>query len=354
MTSPDEWPTLQSAPFGTFLRARTLVLGASGFVGRWVARALSLVGADVSLAVRNTATIEHLASAYGLHGTVHQIDVSDATALAALVKEIRPAVTFNLVGYGVDRSEQNETDGWRINAELVERLCRVVAEGRDLSWPGPGLVHVGSALEYGVAGGDLAEDSVPRPRTWYGKTKLAGTEALTRCSMSLGIPTLTARLFTVYGPGENAGRLLPSLVHAADTNTTVELTAGTQQRDFTYVQDVAEGLLRLALVQTEPGDVVNLATGKLASVRDFAEIAARILHLPSTSLRFGERPTRPEEMAHDDVAIHRLRKLTGGVPQTGIAEGVRQTLAFVKHGHRGATHASRSARRRGGDVPSSD
>ena len=78
---------------------------------------------------------------------------------------------------------------------------------------------------------------------------------------------VTARLFTVYGPGEHCGRLLPSLIEAARAEKPLELTAGTQLRDLTYVEDVAEGLLRLGLAQAEPGSVVNLATGHLTMVR---------------------------------------------------------------------------------------
>jgi dTDP-glucose 4,6-dehydratase len=139
---------------------------------------------------------------------------------------------------------------------------------------------------------------------------------------------LTARLFTVYGPGEHSGRLLPSLLETAMSGNPLKLTAGSQQRDFTYVEDVAEGLLRLGLCQAKPGEIVNLATGKLTSVRHFAETAARILQIPSQALNFGQLPTRTEEMAHSEVSVERMRHLIGWVPTTEIAKGIRKTLEF--------------------------
>ena len=123
---------------------------------------------------------------------------------------------------------------------------------------------------------------------------------------SAGLQALVARLFTVYGPGEHEGRLLPTLLNAARTGQPAELTNGLQQRDFIYVEDVAEGLLRLGLSCGTPGEVVNLATGHLTTVRECAETAARVLSLSAERLRFGTLPTRAEEMQHDPVTLDRL------------------------------------------------
>jgi nucleoside-diphosphate-sugar epimerase len=103
------------------------------------------------------------------------------------------------------------------------------------------------------------------------------------------------------------------------------MSAGLQRRDFTYVEDVAEGLLRLGRSSAAvPGEIVNLATGQLTSVREFAAEAARVLGIPSDRLAFGALATRAEEMQHDPVSVTRLRQLLGWVPSMPIAEGVRR------------------------------
>jgi GDP-4-dehydro-6-deoxy-D-mannose reductase len=135
-----------------------------------------------------------------------------------------------------------------------------------------------------------------------------------------------ARLFAVYGPGEHDGRLLPSLQRLARTGGRIGLTAGHQRRDFTYVEDAVEGLLRLAVSPVPPGTVVNVATGTLTSVRDFALTAAALLRLDPAALDFGALPTRPEEMVHDVVDVTRLEALTGWRPRTSVADGLRQSL----------------------------
>jgi nucleoside-diphosphate-sugar epimerase len=312
-----------------YARKRALVLGASGFIGRWVARALCEQGAALSLAVRDRPSAESVFSLYGIQGEICELDLGDRAAVRDLLARIRPAIVFNLAGYGVDPAERDETRAYEINAGLVEALCAGLADlPRMADWEGQALIHVGSALEYGAMGGDLSEDSVPQPTTAYGKAKLAGTQALSQACEGSGVKGLTARLFTVYGPGELPGRLLPSLIETAKTGRPLPMTAGLQKRDFTYVEEVAEGLLRLGLSGATPGEVVNFATGTLTTVRSFAETAARILGIAPDRLLFGALPTRQEEMEHAPVAIERLRRLTAWAPSVTIGEGVQRSWQF--------------------------
>ncbi len=306
-----------------------IILGASGFIGRWVARALSECGANVSLVVRDHLAARKIFSNYGVDGEVYTLDLRDGESVRKLFARVRPAITFNLAGYGVDPLERHEETAYCINTQLVQTVCDMLPESRGAEWTGQDVIHLGSALEYGEIDGDLDEDSVPHPTTLYGKSKLAGTNLFTRCCREQGIRGLTVRLFTVYGPGEHDGRLLPSLLETAETGQPLLLTSGVQKRDFTYVGDVASGLLRLGLTaKTEPGEVVNLATGQLTSVRSFVEAAASILGIPSDKLRFDSRPTRPEEMQHSAVTIERLRQLTGWAPSTSVADGICNTQKF--------------------------
>lgn len=301
--------------------ARVLVLGASGFIGRWVTRRLMETGADLVVAVRDPASMED----EGLPGPPLQIDLLDFEAVSDLVGQIRPSVIFNMAGYGIDPNERDEDKARLINSELPPLLLESLPPLTGSPWRGQRIVHAGSALEYGNCGGDLAESTAAAPTTMYGRTKLAGTQALQKASLSSGIASVTARLFTVYGPGERPGRLLPSLLETARTGNCLEMTAGTQKRDFTYVEDTAEGLLRLGTVQTVQANIVNLATGLLFTVRQFIETAAEILGIPEDHLEFNTLPVRQEEMEHEPVSIRKLEELTSWVPSVSISRGIMRT-----------------------------
>jgi nucleoside-diphosphate-sugar epimerase len=140
-------------------------------------------------------------------------------------------------------------------------------------------------------------------------------------------------VFTVYGDGEHRGRLLPSLREAARLGSVLELTDGTQRRDFTYVEDVASGLLRIGVVSNVAGGAVNLATGTLTTVRDFVETGAMILRMEQEHLLFGSLPGRPEEMRHAPVTIERLKTITRWAPTTSIRDGILRTIRFASERH---------------------
>jgi len=304
-----------------------MVLGASGFIGRWTARALYERGAKVGLVVRKRATVHDDFSKSMVQVDVIEADLRDTETVAMVFRGFKPSVTFNLAGYGIDHSERDETTACQINAELVKTICEAIANNRAREWPGQDIIHVGSVAEYGPIGGNLSEGSPARPTTIYGKSKLAGTRWLTRYCQELHIKGLTTRLFTIYGPGEHRDRLLPSLIETARNGKPLSLSAGMQKKDFTYVHDVVEGILRLGLVSSaHPGEIVNLATGRLTTVRGFAEIAGSILGIPSSKLNFGAIRNGQWDVEHGEISLECLRRLTNWIPSTSIEQGIRQTL----------------------------
>lgn len=308
--------------------AHVLVLGAAGFIGRWVARELSCRDTRLYLVVRDRAGAAEIFRQYGVKGKLIEVDLRDTAMVRELIRTVKPQLTINLSGYGVDRDERDETTAWQINTQLVVTITQALSSLYPSSWQGQTMVHVGSALEYGSIGGNLAEDSIPEPTTLYGHSKLAGTELFAQFCKEYGVRGVVARLFTVYGCGEHAGRLTPTLLHAAKTTGPIDLTAGNQKRDFTFVQDVAEGLLRLGLTTTDFGQVVNLATGQLTSVRNFVERAAAVLDISADRLNFGALAPLAHEMHHDPVSIAKLAALTNWVPGTTIEQGFLEMLEF--------------------------
>lgn len=307
---------------------RVVVLGSTGFVGRWVARKLSMAGAILYLPTRDPLKARKIFADYGIYGKICEFDLSNNQALEAVYEECSPSLTFNLTGYGVDRTQQDKHLAYEVNVKLVSFLCDLIDRQRDLNWRGQDLVNTGTALEYGTTCGDLSEDSETEPQTLYGRSKLAGTvEFLEKCKLS-GLRGVIARLFSVYGPGESPKRLLPTLVQASQTVDPVILTEGNQIRDFVYVEDVASSLLSLGLVSLPTVGIVNVATGKNTTVREFIETAANELGLEHERLQFGAIPTRDEEMIHEPVNNEYLRNLTGFVPNTAIIDGIRKSLSF--------------------------
>jgi len=322
--------TTEADPGGIYPGSRALVLGASGFIGRWVARRLSQAQATVTVAVRDLSAYEGVAQAWGIRAQAIELDSLDAASVERAIHETTPDIVFNLVGYGVDRGEVDTDLMWRINRDLVRHTATALSRTvPSKTWSGGRrLVHVGSALEYGLMEGVAREDRPPVAHTEYGRSKLEGTAVLAEVAAATGLNAVTGRLFTVYGPGEHPGRLLPTIRRAAIDGTVVRLTSGTQCRDFSYVDDVAEGLIRLGASFGVPGEAINVAAGRMTSVRDFAQTAAQVLHLPVDRLQFGAEEVRPDEMRISGVAVDRLKARTGWEMAAGLENGLSRAARF--------------------------
>lgn len=305
-----------------------LVLGASGFIGRWVARLLTRAGARLYLPARDCSTAKRTFTEFDIKGELLKLNLLETEITQRMIAEINPAITFNLAGYGIDRFECSEEVAFAINSRLPAVLCEAISLSSGTGWSGQRIVHAGTAMEYGAVRGDLNETSPTKPTTLYGRSKLAGTEAIGSACRRGSLAGVTARLFGVYGPGESQARLLPSLIAESESSGAITLTEGLHQRDFTYVEDVAEGLIRLGVASCRPGEVVNVATGSLTSIRSFVDIASRELNIRNERLHFGALPTRPEEMDHDPVNCKRLLELTGWQPRTSVRSGIRKTINF--------------------------
>lgn len=308
---------------------RCLVLGASGFIGRWVARALTSAEADLYVVTRVPGAAD--VDRWGIRAREVHADLVVPGDLEALVTTTQPDVVFNLAGYGVDRTQRDATLAQALNEVLPARLAAACQALPASPWPGLRLVHAGSALEYGTTGGVLHEDSPAQPTTVYGQTKLAGTHAVTRASQRSGLKAVTARLFTVIGPGEHAGRLFPTLVAASRRDGPVALSAGHQRRDFAFAGDVAEALLRLAATTcARPGEVVNVASGAMFAVREFALVAAALLGMAPARLAFGAIEGLSEEMAPRGVAVDRYVELTDDRLPDRLEDIVSRATAAVR------------------------
>src|SRR5579864_1425349 len=98
-----------------YQRCRTLVLGASGFIGPHVARALHARGAEVLLVVRDRERAASVCSRFDLDGQIFQADLGEPYTIERLIRDLQPDMVFNLAGYGVDSAERDPTFAFEIN-----------------------------------------------------------------------------------------------------------------------------------------------------------------------------------------------------------------------------------------------
>ncbi len=170
--------------------------------------------------------------------------------------------------------------------------------------------------------------------TPYQITKLLGELYCNFYCDSYGLPTVNARFFNVYGPGEVPGRyrnVIPNFIYWALQRKALPITGtGEETRDFTYVSDIVDGILACGTADKAIGESVNLASGVETKIIDLANAINEILD-NGAGVTFVARRSWDKSQRRK-ASIEKARKVLGYEPRTGLNRGLRTTVEWVR-GH---------------------
>jgi dolichol-phosphate mannosyltransferase len=249
-----------------------LITGAGGFVGANLVRRALRDGHTVHVLLRPGARPWRLARIdEPLH--VHAASLDDRDAVARAVRDARPQWVFHLAAYGAYASQ---TDVQRMTATnllgCVNLLDACASTGVEA------LVQSGSSSEYGYKDHPAREDERIDPHSAYAITKAAATHYGRFIARERDVNVVTVRLYSAYGPYEEPTRLLPTLVVHGLKGRLPPLVSPATGRDFVYVDEVVEGLLRVAAAPAIPrGTIYNLASGVQTTIADVVALVRRLL-----------------------------------------------------------------------------
>jgi len=308
-------------------RRRVLVTGATGFIGAALLHALAELGGEDLFALRRRSSdISRLRSAPGpLHFV--EADLRNAGEVREAVRRARPQVVFHCAVYG---GIYGQGDADVVHATAVEGTANLLAAleegGCEL------LVNSGSSSEYGVSDGPMRETQPLGATSGYGAAKAAATTLCQAAHLRGRIATATVRPFSTYGPLEDQGRLLPSVLRALVAGEAPKVGSGRQPRDWIYVGDLVELYFRVATEPSARGLIFNGGGGRDATVREMVEAAVEEM-ARATGRRieptWGAVADRPDEPARWRADMNRAADLLGFRPRTDLHAGVARTVAFA-------------------------
>ncbi len=277
---------------------KVLVTGGTGFLGGHLVRRLQSDGADVLAPGRNELDLtrpdqvrEYIASQYP--EVVFHI-------AACLKRVLNPANLAELIA---------------VNVQGTLNLLHACLEHRPRQ-----VVCAGTADEYGRGEPPFEETQPLAPLTPYGASKATASNWY-RAFGQLGLKVVVARLFLLYGPGQPKDFFLPQLLAAHASGTPLKMTPGEQTRDFVWVEDAVEALIRLQ--QAESG-AYNVCTGKERSLKEVVEVLGSVLGSPvpvDPCLEY-----RAGELWRIAGSPALLEKATGYKPSTSLEEGLRRLV----------------------------
>lgn len=300
----------------TYRSARVLVTGASGFIASHVISALAEEGASVVGAGRAVP-----ARAIPGCSVFETVDYDSLDAVGALVARASPDLVFHMASH-VSGLQDLQTVGTAFRGNLlstVNLLTALADRGRVQN-----IVIAGSCEEprtFTIGDPDTA------PSSPYAASKLAASAYGALFRKTFGLPVAHARIFMGYGPGQlDVKKLVPYVILALLQGRTPRLSSGKRRADFTYVADIASGIL--ALGRRPDIETLDLGTGRLTSVAEIAERLRNIVD-PGAAIAFGAEPDRrhePERIADVDGS----ERLSGWRPVYGLEEGLRETVAWYR------------------------
>ncbi len=271
---------------------------------------------------------------------LRRLDLADAEALRTALEEERPT---HLVHLGALQSPACEADRWLGMAVNVGGTLRLLETIEELALPLQRFVFASSAAVYGrrnrYAGPTVPEDAPLAPPNFYGVWKVAGEHLLALFHERTGIPTVSLRLNTTFGPGRDQGktsaptRALKLVAWGAHERRAIPFRMPYRGREnYHFVDDVGVHFAAVCLQKWQGCDAFNIK-GRTIGVDEFLVLAQVIANergwSPFCDLGIADDAT--PNLFVCDLDDRAIDAAFPGLPRTDIDEGIRRSLDIFAH-----------------------
>ena len=297
-------------------KKKILITGGTGFIGYHLAKkCLKLNWSVTSLSTKNPTKIRKLKKIKYLIS-----DISKKSDLKKIIN-INYDYVVNLAGY-VDHSKKKKTLYSHYNG------CRNISE-IFLRKKIKKFIQIGSSIEYGR---NLSpqKENLNNTKTFsvYGKAKLMSTNYLLSLYKKHHFPVSVLRLYLVYGPYQDRNRVIPIVIDNALKSKEFDCSLGTQFRDFVYIDDVVNGIIKSLKTKKNNGQIINLGSGKPIMIKDVILKICKIIG--SGKPQFGKIKFRKDEIKNLYPSIVKAKKIVNWRPKVKINFGLKKTINFYK------------------------
>jgi len=308
---------------------RVVVTGVAGFIGSHLSERLLAAGHEVVGIDCFTDYYERSRKEQNLE-TSRSSDRFRFEAADLVDADLAPLLDgadaiYHLAGQpGVRPSWGNQFDRYvRDNVIATQRLLEALKEA-----PIKRFVFAGSSSVYGDAERfPTKETALPRPVSPYGVTKLAAEHLTHLYTRNFGIPAVSVRYFTVYGPRQRPDMAFSRFMQAMTAGEDIEVFGdGEQTREFTYVSDAVDGTIKASTADVI-GQIFNLGGGSRVTVN---KVLATLEEISGLSVRRQNLPAAPGDPRHTGASINLARERLGWEPRVSLREGLTKQWEWFR------------------------
>lgn len=310
---------------------QVLLTGAAGFIGSHVLEALHSRGAKVRAFIRYTSRndrgwIDSLSRNITDNAEIIAGDIKDPDAVRNAVKGCD--VVLHLAALiGIPYSYVHPRNYVDTNITGTTNVLTAA-----LDYGVSRVVHISTSEVYGTAQYVPIDEAHPRvPQSPYSASKISADMLAESFYRSFDLPVVTIRPFNTYGPRQSQRAVIPTIITQLLTAQTLRIGATSPTRDFTYVTDTAEGILRGAESDEAIGKTINLGSGTEISIGHLIETIAGLMDTDAR-LETDEQRLRPANSEVERLLSNNAlaAQILGWKPTVSLQQGLAETIKWYK------------------------
>jgi UDP-N-acetylglucosamine/UDP-N-acetyl-alpha-D-glucosaminouronate 4-epimerase len=307
--------------------ARWLVTGGAGFIGSHLAEALIGRGETVRIADSFITGHRRNLAVVGDRAELVEGDLADPAVATRAVAGM-DYVLHQAAIPSVPRSVQDPATSNRANVDATLQLLLAARDAQVKR-----VVYAASSSAYGDTPTlPKREDMPTHPLSPYALQKLVGEQYMQLFTALYGLETVSIRYFNVFGPRQDpsspySGVIALFVTALLEGKAPTIVGGGGQTRDFTYVANVVDGVLRAATALGASGEVINVATGRQISILELARTLGEIIGVSARPVHVEARPGDVRDSLAD---ISKAKAILGYEPIVELEEGLRRTVDWYR------------------------
>jgi nucleoside-diphosphate-sugar epimerase len=303
-----------------------LITGGAGFIGSHLTEELARRGHAVrvadNLVTGNRRNLAHIPDVEFLEGDLANTDFA--------TRAVR-GVDYVLHQAAIPSVPRSVKDPILSNRANIDASLSVLVAARDAGVKR--VVYAGSSSAYGNTPTlPKREDMVPNPLSPYALQKLVAEQYCQMFTHLYGLETVTIRYFNVFGPRQDPGSPYSGVISLFATallegRPPTIYGDGEQTRDFTYVANVVDGVLRACEAKSAAGQVINVATGGRISLNELLRVMNGIV---GTRVQAIHKEPRAGDVTDSQADISKAQALLGYQPLVSLEEGLTHTIDWCR------------------------